>query len=394
MKNNTPKISIITPAYNAERYIAETIESLQQQTFGDYEHVIIDDGSSDDTAKIVAKYSSEDQRIIYIKQNQNQGPSAARNRGIEESRGEYILFVDSDDTCEADTLRLLFEKATETEADVVYYNFTRFYDNNEYNWRRNHIDLDSNLVYTKKDLSKTILNVFPIITSGKIIKTKILKKNKLCFDVKYLRDEDVDFSIRLVLAAKTYAYVDYFGYNYRINNPNSESATNYKYPTQLLKILVDLNKTIVDNYPSLKQSFDNYVIDQIVGSINRQENYPDAHREAFDFASDKVIPKLGLNKVDIEYFYRPELFEYFLAVKKSDYSGMLLCRARALGDRITELDSELRSLNNNYNKQEKVINNLSSELNSIYHSASWKVTKPLRITNIINRHTDEPEDIN
>lgn len=384
MVKTNPAVSLIIPAHNTAEYISECLDSVLAQTFPDFECIVIDDGSTDTTADIVKKYVEKDKRLRLIEQK-HAGASAARNRGLKEATGQYITFIDADDFYAKDTLKKLFNKATETGADIVYYNFARFYDSNEDNWKKNHIDLDQSKVYTKQSLSKNIFNIFPIITCNKLIKHEILSKNKIYFDTKYSRNEDVDFSIRATLAAKTYAYVDYLGYFYRINNPDSETATNYRHPTQLLKILINLNQSIKFKHTTLKQSFDNYAIDQIIGSINLQDSHPDVQREVFDFAASKVIPKLGLSGVNRSYLYRPELFDCLLAIKEKNYTEMLLSRIKMLEKRVDELD-------NIYTKQRVVINNLSSELDMIYNSSSWKVTKPLRAVNRIRKNSRKYQD--
>jgi glycosyltransferase involved in cell wall biosynthesis len=92
----SPAVTVITPAYNVEKYISEAIESVGKQTFRDFEYLLIDDGSADRTVEIVINHSRRDQRVRLI-QAQHRGHSAARNRGIQEARGKYIAFLDGDD---------------------------------------------------------------------------------------------------------------------------------------------------------------------------------------------------------------------------------------------------------------------------------------------------------
>lgn len=92
-----PTVSIITPAYNCERYITETIQSVLHQSLQDWEHLIIDDGSTDRTREIVRDLSRADTRIRLIENESNLGAAASRNRGLEAARGRYIAFLDSDD---------------------------------------------------------------------------------------------------------------------------------------------------------------------------------------------------------------------------------------------------------------------------------------------------------
>ncbi len=94
--SSAPLVTVVIPAYNREKFLPETIESVRTQTFQDWELIIVDDGSTDDTATIVSQLSKTDHRIRYIWQ-QNSERAVARNRGIKESRGAYIAFLDSDD---------------------------------------------------------------------------------------------------------------------------------------------------------------------------------------------------------------------------------------------------------------------------------------------------------
>lgn len=91
------RVSIITPAYNAERFLSETIGSVQAQTHTDWEMLIVDDLSTDRTREIVSGFATSDPRIRLIAQEQNLGPAETRNRGLDEARGRFIAFLDSDD---------------------------------------------------------------------------------------------------------------------------------------------------------------------------------------------------------------------------------------------------------------------------------------------------------
>ncbi|MBR3148450.1 MAG: glycosyltransferase family 2 protein [Alphaproteobacteria bacterium] len=93
----TPRISVIMPAYNSEKYIGEAIESILNQTFKDFELIIINDGSTDNTAKIVKEYAKKDKRINFVDNKKNQGLISVLNQGIDLCRGEYIARMDSDD---------------------------------------------------------------------------------------------------------------------------------------------------------------------------------------------------------------------------------------------------------------------------------------------------------
>ena len=112
----SPKISIIIPSYNEEKNISRCLDSVMNQTFSDFEVLCVDDGSNDKTYDIIKKYSEKDSRIIPMK-NPNKGVSSARNFGIENAKGDYIGFVDSDDFIQPQMYEFLYKAVTENNCE-------------------------------------------------------------------------------------------------------------------------------------------------------------------------------------------------------------------------------------------------------------------------------------
>ena len=116
-----PVVSVVIPVYNAGHGLLDCIQSIQRQTFADFELVAVDDASADDSAAILAKYGRSDSRIRPVTHPANRGSLAARLTGIREARGEFITFVDADDSLEPDALELAVQKARATGADLVHF---------------------------------------------------------------------------------------------------------------------------------------------------------------------------------------------------------------------------------------------------------------------------------
>lgn len=125
--SNSPLVSIIVPTYNRQKTLPDTIQSILQQTYTNWELIIVDDGSTDDTGKLVSQYSLTDKRIKYLSTGNNHGPSWARNYGMRNCRGEYIAFLDSDDVW---LEKHLYESMKALQEEGVSVCFSLWYEKN------------------------------------------------------------------------------------------------------------------------------------------------------------------------------------------------------------------------------------------------------------------------
>lgn len=116
----TPLVSAVMPAYNAEQYIEEAIRSVQEQTMENWELIVVDDCSTDNTIQLVQSIGKDDDRIRLLLNQINQGAAASRNRALNECRGQYVAFLDADDVWRPEKLNVQIEKAEAAHADIVY----------------------------------------------------------------------------------------------------------------------------------------------------------------------------------------------------------------------------------------------------------------------------------
>ena len=117
-------ISVIIPVYKVEKYLEQCVESVRQQTYSNIEIILVDDGSPDKCGKICDEYACKDKRIKAIHQN-NMGLSVARNTGVEYSKGEYLVFIDSDDYIHPKLLEISYREAKKYNCDLVVYNYKK-----------------------------------------------------------------------------------------------------------------------------------------------------------------------------------------------------------------------------------------------------------------------------
>ena len=115
-----PKISIITPCFNCEKFISETIESVLKQTYTNFEMIIVDDASTDKSFDIIKEYALKDSRIIYFQNQQNSGANYSRNFAIKNATGDYIAFLDSDDIWDESKIKTQIEFMENNNCDFSY----------------------------------------------------------------------------------------------------------------------------------------------------------------------------------------------------------------------------------------------------------------------------------
>ena len=114
-----PEISVVVPAYQAEKYLEICVDSILAQTFKDFEVILVDDGSTDRTAELCHRLEVRDKRVRFLRHTRNKSQSVARNTGIMAARGKYVAFVDDDDLILGNMLECLYDAAERWDADVV-----------------------------------------------------------------------------------------------------------------------------------------------------------------------------------------------------------------------------------------------------------------------------------
>ncbi len=195
MKNRTaPFFSAVIPVYNRRKLIKKSVNSVLEQSFRDFELIVVDDGSTDETPSVIKGYS--DKRVRYIRK-ENSGPAAARNRGIEESRGDFIAFLDSDDWWLKDKLRETCRALRENPGYLIYHSQERWY-------RRGKL-LNQKKIHAKPSgyVFSRCLQLCCISISTAAVSKSLFKKIGL-FDEALPACEDYDFWLRASLKYPVY----------------------------------------------------------------------------------------------------------------------------------------------------------------------------------------------
>ena len=191
-----PKVSVIVPIYNVEKYLEKCINSLLSQTLEDIQIILVNDGSKDNSGNIAKEYEKNNKdRVIYV-EKENGGLSDARNYGLKYATGDFIAFLDSDDYIEKNDYEEMYNKAIEENADYVECDFIWEFPNK--------IRVDKQYPYKNK---KEMLSFVRVVAWNKLIKRQLIIDNNLEFP-KGLRYEDVEFTYKLIPFINKFAYVD------------------------------------------------------------------------------------------------------------------------------------------------------------------------------------------
>ncbi len=224
-----PLFSVIIPIYNAEKYLQRAVSSVINQTYADWEIILINDGSTDNSLKICRESAKIDPRINTISLTKNSGPYHARNTGLKKAAGEYVLFVDADDHIEADLLRQITLRLTEEKAEVVVFGMRESYLDRVGNCRKNSFILpdEEGFYRSQEQISKCILsleeNTLFRYAHGKAYKRDWLITNGLWFR-NLPMIEDVDFNLRVFDVIDNLRVMRLAGYCYERRPTGSQTS--------------------------------------------------------------------------------------------------------------------------------------------------------------------------
>lgn len=307
------KVSIIIPAYNVENYIFRAIESCIKQTYRNIEIIIVDDGSSDNTLKIIDKYEKIDNRIKKISKK-NEGVSSTRNKGLEISTGDYIIFLDSDDWLESNTVEYLINMAKKNKDYLIAVDCYFAYFNQDMSIYKEEAFKKplAKELYGKEALIATIDADFKMRSACyKIFDNNVIKENKLSFDESISHGEDGLFVFMYLQCVKGFKYETKPLWNI-LERPGS--ATTSKYTHNRMTALDAVEKMKENNcIEEVNRALDMYLVSRMLTVLhsaletNRTE----------EIESDIKSIRIELKKKKNDYLKQTKNFKnkiYFLAM--------------------------------------------------------------------------------
>lgn len=283
-----PKVSVIVPCYNVEKYVKRCLESLTQQTFQDIEIICVDDNSNDNTLKILRNYARKDKRIQVIKKQKNQGVAVARNDGLKKARGTYVSFVDPDDYVDLDFYEKLYNAAIQTKADIIKGNV---------------------LIYNDTSIRKSILNamipenIFHFCAEhwSAIYKKTFLTKNKLIYPENIMTGQDSAFLSKLVVLKPSLVIKNDVFYHYvnRTDSLDSQILTHNKVLSRInmLNYKLDILRENTFSAESDRTLFiSKHILDNFCYAFNKNFDNGDDRKLLFNWLVNANISKKFLIK--------------------------------------------------------------------------------------------------
>ena len=308
-----PKFSIIIPVYNTSRFLPKCFDSILSQSFKDYEVIIINDGSTDNSLKIIEKYCKRYSDIFSFITIKNQGPSIARNMGIKKAKGDYLIFVDSDDYIEKNLLKKI-DAVTQNEIDLVRFQLKTINSNYKLIERFHEEEFKE---LTGPEAFEKITNYHYIETAwAYAYNRKFFTKNKFKF-MSGIYHEDFALIPLIIIKAESVVSIDYIGYNYVQRNDSIMSSNDYV-------------KTVKKVYDFLKG------FDYLYEEVNKLEIDEKYKKIFISFIANSTILKAReLNKEDLK--------DYTIELKNRKMYDLILDNtlARKLKKSIIKLDLNL-----------------------------------------------------
>ena len=320
---NNCLFSIIVPIYNVEKYIVKCIESILLQSFKNFELILVDDGSPDHCGEICDMYAEKDNRISVI-HKKNGGLSSARNSGLKQAHGQYVMFVDSDDWLLPDALEEI-SNGCKSFPDLVVFNFQYHYENDS-------IAISSSLPKKDTETAEEYMQdvaqykLFDnLIACNKVYRRELLKDNSIQF-IEGILHEDGPFFHTTLSFAETVVFVDKPLYSYRKGRPDAiTSNSTYRNFESLIKG-IEYAKAIRAHSRQFSRDRNfvmlNTLVFAIIQNYNTAEDVDKVIRASSSVHIKKLLLSLLLSRFDVKisiiglaaYIY-PRLARYLVRVK-------------------------------------------------------------------------------
>lgn len=305
-----PKVSVIIPIYNAEQYLAECLESIINQSLKEIEIIGVNDGSTDNSLKILEAYAQRDKRIKIITQA-NRGAGAARNRGLAEARGEYLSFLDSDDIFASELLETMYKTAKDRQADICVCRSRKQSEKevSSLTWALKKFLIKGQTEFNpQKEYQKYIFQIFCGFPWDKLFRHEFIKTQGIKFQ-EIRHSNDLTFVYMALALADKITYTEQELITYR-QHEHSLSHSLERAPSCFATALTELEKQLKSKKhfnQDIKRSFNNFACEFALWHY-KQVTTPEA-QSCIREEIGKLNKRYQFNKFAKKYFYQPYLYD-------------------------------------------------------------------------------------
>lgn len=326
-----PKISVVIPIYNTERYLRECLNSIINQTFEDIEIICINDGSTDNSAKILEEFKSKDERIVVIHRESSSGSAAVpRNTGLSIARGKYIIFLDSDDYFDLTMFEKMFQQAEEKSVELVMCdNFiVSGIDGSvkESDGELHHQYINWEGVFSYKDIKDKIFQISNATAWHKLILRDVILRNRLEFQENVPILDDMFFVNLLLVLSKSIYILDEKLVYYRELREESQTSAIEKHIDSFYLVFYKLNQYLLEHqiYDEVRVSLQNWTLDTMAWWYNSIKKRNIAEKFYYLCRNDYIYSLKLTNMKDSELYHRKDFYEYILEGKYRDSLNVIL----------------------------------------------------------------------
>ena len=323
--SHSPRVSVIVPVYNNEKYIRETLNSLKAQTFSDFEALCIDDGSSDNSSGIIQEFAATDQRFHYVFQ-ENSGAGPARNNGLSKAAGEYVSFLDGDDLYHPDYLKRMTEALDQTQADMCVCERETFDSKTGQILLKSakYRDFDEGRVYQTGELVDGYYDLMTVFCWDKMFRRSFL--HQYPFEFQKLRaSNDVAFVCSTMAAAQSVCFVKEALVRYRKGTGVSTQDKAVKYPLCALEAFGKTRENIWllhEGDKTWQRAIDSRCADAFFNTFQKDIKNEKACKEAYAAFKNQYEPEWRLREKPLHYFDNKRLRLRMWCYRHTSYDKM------------------------------------------------------------------------
>ncbi|WP_049946208.1 CDP-glycerol glycerophosphotransferase family protein [Butyrivibrio sp. WCD2001] len=358
------EVTVVVPSYNTDDFIDQCLDSITNQTFKDIEVIVVDDGSTDSTVKKINKHIKKDKRIRLIEQ-EHSNAGEARNKGLREAKGKYIVFWDADDFFEPQAIENLYDRAEAKAADIVICWHCKYDTDTGVKLYKHGNIFPEKEVFNRHDIPKDIMVVTTNVPWNRMYRVDFVRENGIEFQ-SIEKANDAFFTMSCMALADRICILKEYLVNWR-KGQGSTTTDPQKSPTCVFDAFEKTKDFLVEKgiYEDIKQSFINKALGSYIHTVTSRtgkdniENF----RYSYNYFKDKAFQKLEAPDDMEGYIYKPERYELYKSIMSGDMIPLFM-------GMFAEQQKRSETINNKLNRTNE---NLARKYDRMKNSFAYKV---------------------